>query len=398
MFCRNCGTQLSNGQKFCQNCGTERENLNNNNNNNVSSQSSTVQSVQPGFNNHHVEQHNNIYNHNERMQNNTMQSHEQPNFNNQRVEQHNNNYGNMQNHVMQSQNQQFYNNNQMNNMNRQTNKKKKSGTLVIFIIIGAVILFFVGIIGLVTMLFLNVSNNSNKLICKSKEGNITLMYDETGIIGYTQKGISYDLDSQQEYAKTIGINAYLDEFTEWFENNTTGTCTIQELNESSATHDKDKDIEIEEENDTADLNTKTVGDSKYGYVSIPNKWVKFKDLDGSTSLQYSDVTGSYIVTLDYVENSTMTAKEAASKFLSQMQQSSEVTGVKGSTVYIGKNKEYKAYQVYMLYQAEGIYLVTYWFETESGAIRYLALEGPTEVNGVKLTDYLYIPESFSLKK
>ena len=80
-----------------------------------------------------------------------------------------------------------------------------------------------------------------------------------------------------------------------------------------------------------------------------------------------------------------------------MKQSEEVTGVTGSTIKIGKNKEYTAYQVYMLYQKEGVYLATYWFETEDGVVRYIALEGPAELNGVKLTDYLHIAESFSLK-
>ena len=52
----------------------------------------------------------------------------------------------------------------------------------------------------------------------------------------------------------------------------------------------------------------------------------------------------------------------------------------------------------MYYPQDGTYLVTYWFETEDGVIRYLSLEGPMEVSGTKITDYLHIPESFTLNK
>lgn len=49
-----------------------------------------------------------------------------------------------------------------------------------------------------------------------------------------------------------------------------------------------------------------------------------------------------------------------------MQNNSDVTGVTGATVTIGKNKEYTSYQVYMYYPSDSIYLITYWFESEDG--------------------------------
>ena len=50
------------------------------------------------------------------------------------------------------------------------------------------------------------------------------MYTKKQITGYTAKGITYDLDGQKEYAKKVGVDAYIEEFSEWFKNNTTGTC------------------------------------------------------------------------------------------------------------------------------------------------------------------------------
>ena len=84
-------------------------------------------------------------------------------------------------------------------------------------IIGGVVvgLVLIGVIATVV-----VSTTSKKLVCKSDEGNIKIMYNDKTITGYTASGVSYDLDGQKKYAEQIGIEAYLDEFS-----NTTGTCT-----------------------------------------------------------------------------------------------------------------------------------------------------------------------------
>ena len=92
----------------------------------------------------------------------------------------------------------------------------------ILMIIGGI---FLGVIVLVIVIFLFVSVTSKKLVCKSDQGDITIMYNSKTITGYTTKGMSYDLDHQKKYAERIGIDAYLDEFSNWFRTNTTGTCT-----------------------------------------------------------------------------------------------------------------------------------------------------------------------------
>ena len=91
----------------------------------------------------------------------------------------------------------------------------------ILMIIGGIVLgtLFLGII-----IFSIVSFASKKLVCESSEGNITIMYNDKTITGYTAKNISYNLDSQKEYAEKVGIDEYLKEFSTWFSNNTTGSC------------------------------------------------------------------------------------------------------------------------------------------------------------------------------
>jgi len=88
-------------------------------------------------------------------------------------------------------------------------------------IIGGII---VAIVIIFAIAFFLVSSTSEKLVCKSDEGNITIMYNEDTITGYTASGLSYDLDEQKAYAEQIGVDAYLEEFKEFFASNTSGLC------------------------------------------------------------------------------------------------------------------------------------------------------------------------------
>lgn len=87
------------------------------------------------------------------------------------------------------------------------------------------ILMFIGVLTLIAIVIISVvSASSKKLVCKSDQGNITLMYNDKKVVGYTAKGISYDLDTQGKLSEQKGIDVYLDEFMEWFSTNTNGTC------------------------------------------------------------------------------------------------------------------------------------------------------------------------------
>ncbi len=92
----------------------------------------------------------------------------------------------------------------------------------VLIIIGSILL---GIIVLGIIIFSVISSTSSKLTCKSNEGNITIMYNDKTLTGYTANGISYDLDEQKKLAEQIGVDSYLEEFSTWFQNNTTGSCS-----------------------------------------------------------------------------------------------------------------------------------------------------------------------------
>lgn len=91
----------------------------------------------------------------------------------------------------------------------------------VLMIIGGIVL---GFAALFIVIFAITSATSNKLVCKSDEGNITIMYNDKTITGYTANGISYDMDGQKKVAEQIGIDSYITQFKQWFSTNTTGSC------------------------------------------------------------------------------------------------------------------------------------------------------------------------------
>lgn len=91
----------------------------------------------------------------------------------------------------------------------------------VLMIIGGIV---VGLVVLGVAIFAITSATSSKLVCESAEGKITIMYNEKTLTGYKASKMTYDLDAQKALAEQIGVEAYLTEFSEWFSENTTGTC------------------------------------------------------------------------------------------------------------------------------------------------------------------------------
>lgn len=88
-------------------------------------------------------------------------------------------------------------------------------------IIGGIVF---GLVVLGGAIFGIVSLTSHKMKCKSSVGDITIMYNDEKITGYTAVGMTYDMDAQNKIAERYGIEAYLDEFSDWFAEHTDGTC------------------------------------------------------------------------------------------------------------------------------------------------------------------------------
>lgn len=90
------------------------------------------------------------------------------------------------------------------------------------IIIMIIMILFIIVLGI-------MSYNQNKLpvdkmVCKSSTGSITLTFTVEELLEYDSNKIDYDFKEQKKYAEEIGIDAYLDEYSNWFSNNTDGEC------------------------------------------------------------------------------------------------------------------------------------------------------------------------------
>ena len=368
MQCKKCGFLMPDTERFCNNCGSPLHDIDSQNFNPMNQQ-------------------NNMANPNNNFAgNNPMNNQAFPYnvMNNQPFPMNGNINPNMPNNYQQGMQPQP----PVNQNNKESGKKSKLP--IILAIVGAVVLV---IIIAVVVIIIFASSSSNKMICESKEGNITITYDKDELTGYKANGIIYEFDNQKQIADRIGVDAYLKEFGAWFSSNTSGLCTIngKKVESDNTTDDNNNN------SSTIPADTKVVGDNHYGYITIPSIWSNFVDVDGTTALQYS-YAGVFIVSLEVIEKEgNYTAKDYAANFMYQMKNSDEgVTDINSATVKLGKNKEYTAYQVYMYYPDTAKYLIVYLFDAEDGKLHYIALEGPKGVSGKKLSDYLFIPESFSL--
>ena len=157
---------------------------------------------------------------------------------------------------------------------------------------------------------------------------------------------------------------------------------------SSAT--KKNDVKTEE--------TQRVGSDDYGYIDIPKNWLKFRDVDGGDSIQYTDGSGYNIVTMNAYtkekakiqEREEFTAQTIANRIYYNWQNNNNVHRVWGSKGAVAGNE---AYQVNVIMKS-GQYLVSWIFKKDE-KVYLIALEGNRETL-IKLPPY--IEKTWSLRK
>ena len=157
---------------------------------------------------------------------------------------------------------------------------------------------------------------------------------------------------------------------------------------SSAT--KKNDVKTEE--------TQRVGSDDYGYIDIPKNWLKFRDVDGGDSIQYTDGSGYNIVTMNAYtkekakiqEREEFTAQTIANRIYYNWQNNKNVNRVWGSKGAVAGNE---AYQVNVIMKS-GQYLVSWIFKKDE-KVYLIALEGNRETL-IKLPPY--IEKTWNLRK
>lgn len=128
--------------------------------------------------------------------------------------------------------------------------------------------------------------------------------------------------------------------------------------------------------DTGYEDTQRIGDEIFGYVDVPSDFMPFtNDVEIEVpNLQYSDITGNNIVTLQYYDGSIADAKTFAQTLSSVLLNDPEVDqeSITGATVTLDGMT---AYQLYCYYPSYDRYLVTWCFdETNDGYLHYVSVE------------------------
>ena len=145
----------------------------------------------------------------------------------------------------------------------------------------------------------------------------------------------------------------------------------------------EKEIEQKEKK-----NTQTIGDDYFGYVEVPKNWHKFIDVDGNSSLQYTDIGEyGYIITLDVITEDITPFQGAVNLNNHFKQEGNE------SSFSFAKLDNYSGYVVKTKYEKENKYLYCYLVKAEDGKVHYIAIEGPD-----KDSDSFDIPNTFKLEK
>lgn len=119
-----------------------------------------------------------------------------------------------------------------------------------------------------------------------------------------------------------------------------------------------------------------IGDSTYGYITVPSDWLKFEDIENVRGIQYTDRNGDYIITMDAEKTSTITAQNWYNAMIDRFKKNG-VINISSENVNVDK---YNAFQVYGFHEESKVWLSVWCFETEDGITHYIGIEGPNYNN------------------
>lgn len=123
-----------------------------------------------------------------------------------------------------------------------------------------------------------------------------------------------------------------------------------------------------------------IGAAGIGFVTVPDSWKEFHDVDGNSSIQWCDGTPYTVISLNTVDTSGLSdeqraefdAEDAANSIWQRMLDDGvSEDAIQGARVKLAGRD---ALQVYGLYP-DGSYLVCWLATDDAGTIRYVAAEG-----------------------
>ena len=170
---------------------------------------------------------------------------------------------------------------------------------------------------------------------------------------------------------------------------TSRSSQVSQKDSSKSDKASDKDV-------STTTKTKRIGSADYGYIDIPSNWIKFTDLDGGDSVQFTDGSAYNIVTMNgYTkekanvgEGEVFNAELIANRIAYYWKDNKEVEKMWGATTTVSGNE---ALQLNIILKS-GQYLITWVFQKDD-KVYLMSFEGDKET----LAQFIpYIEETWSL--
>lgn len=141
-----------------------------------------------------------------------------------------------------------------------------------------------------------------------------------------------------------------------------------------------------------------VGSDDYGYISIPDNWIKFTDVDGGDSVQYTDGSGYNIVTMNAYtkekanigEGEEFNAETIAQRISYHWKDNKEVDDFWGAKSTVAGNE---AFQINVVLKSTQN--LTVWVFKQGDKVYMMSFEGDEDT----LYEFIpYIEDTWSVSK
>ena len=174
------------------------------------------------------------------------------------------------------------------------------------------------------------------------------------------------------------------------------TEVVKKSKKSSSKKTSSK-VESKSSDDTkSTVETKRVGSADYGYIDIPSNWIKFTDLDGGDSVQFTDGSAYNIVTMNgytrekahVQDGETFNAELIAQRLAYSWNDNKDVEKMWGAKSTVSGNE---AFQLNVIMKSGQ--LVVSWVFQKDDKVYLISFEGDRKTLASVIS---YIEETWSL--
>ena len=187
------------------------------------------------------------------------------------------------------------------------------------------------------------------------------------------------------------------------------SCSLIKSYSSRKPSDSSSRVSLRDDSDTSSSSrrekdsskttgTQRVGSDDYGYISIPDNWIKFTDVDGGDSVQYTDGSGYNIVTMNAYtkekanigEGEEFSAETIAQRIAYHWKDNKEVDDFWGAKSTVAGNE---AFQINVVLKSTQN--LTVWVFKQGDKVYMMSFEGDEDT----LYEFIpYIEDTWSVSK